>query len=231
MLRRCTNRLLLDVVRRRRAASHPPYIVPDTSGLGGGNPRPAASTPGPPALTPTTPSVDACRSRPMGLALPHLVWVARDDGAREARDRHRLASAGLSSLLDVEISTSSGPPECAGRTPIVDSEDVGRQSALGCAAGSRRTPQTRNQRESSNGREIHVWSATTTFTDLADLPRESCRTDRGRRFLRRANRAISPAVRIGHPVAGPASLGTCGRHCPSDLRVDRPTTSRGVSQQ
>src|SRR5882762_10106752 len=133
MLRRCTNRLPLDVVRRRRASSHPPYIVPDASRLGGGNPRPAPSTPSAPALTPTTTSVDACRSRAMGLALAHLVRMAHNDGAREASDRHRLASAGLSPLLDVEIPTSSGPPECAGGTPIVDSKDVRRQSVVGRA--------------------------------------------------------------------------------------------------
>jgi hypothetical protein len=51
MLRRCTNRLPLDVVRRRRASSHPPYFVPDKSRLRGRNPRPAPSTPGAPALT------------------------------------------------------------------------------------------------------------------------------------------------------------------------------------
>jgi hypothetical protein len=61
-------------------------------------------------LTPATASVNACRSRAMGLALAHLVRVADNDGAREARDGHCLASAGVSSLLGVEISTSSGPP-------------------------------------------------------------------------------------------------------------------------
>src|SRR5436853_1756848 len=120
MLRRRTNRLPLDVVRCRSASSHPPYIVPGENRLGGGNPRPAPSTPSAPALTPTTTSVDARRSRAVGLALAHLARVAHSDGAREAPDGHRLASAGLSALLDVEISTSSGPPECAGGTPIVD---------------------------------------------------------------------------------------------------------------
>src|SRR5882762_885441 len=63
MLRRCTNRLPVDVLCCRRASSHPPYIGPDESRLGGGNPRPAPSTPCAPTLTPTTTSVDACRSR------------------------------------------------------------------------------------------------------------------------------------------------------------------------
>jgi hypothetical protein len=62
-------------------------------------------------LTPATASVNACRSHALGLGLAHLVRVADNDGVREARDGHRLASAGLSSLLGVEISTSSGPPE------------------------------------------------------------------------------------------------------------------------
>src|SRR6267143_3005239 len=63
MLRRCTNRLPVDVLCCRRASSHPPYIGPDESRLGGGNPRPAPSTPCAPTRTPTTTSVDACRSR------------------------------------------------------------------------------------------------------------------------------------------------------------------------
>ena len=165
----------------------------------------------------------------MGLALAHLVQVAHNDGARETRDGHRLASAGLSSLLDMEISTSSGPSECACGTPIVDSEDIGRQSVVGRAEGSRRTPQTWHRRESSNRLEIHVSPAATVITDLAELPRESHRADHGRRLLRGADRAIPPAVRTGHPVTGPASPRARSRHCPSDRRMDRPTTPRGVS--
>jgi hypothetical protein len=38
---------------------------------------------------------------PMGLAFAHLVRMAHNDDACEARDGHRLASAGLSAFLDV----------------------------------------------------------------------------------------------------------------------------------
>jgi predicted PhzF superfamily epimerase YddE/YHI9 len=67
----------------------------------------------------------------VGLALAHLARVAHSDGAREAHDGHRLASAGLSALVDVEISTSSGPPECAGGTPIIATHLEQLEGALG----------------------------------------------------------------------------------------------------
>jgi hypothetical protein len=53
--------------------------------------------------------------------------MAHDDGACEARDRHRLASAGLSSFLDVEISPSFGPVMSHGWIDERNGHDIRRR--------------------------------------------------------------------------------------------------------
>ena len=60
------------------------------------------------------------------------------------------------------------------------------------------------------------------------------------KYMSRRRRPRSPtwrtfvanhAARPGHPLAGPASPRASGGHCPSDRRMDRPSTPRGLSRE
>ena len=73
-----------------------------------------------------------------------------------ARDRPRLASSRRSALWTRKSRRRKGRPACSGGCPAVDSRDGRRQSAVGSATDSRRALETRNRRQSGDGREVHV---------------------------------------------------------------------------
>ncbi len=133
----------------------------------------------------------------------------------------------------VEASGSSGLGKTghpSGR-PCIDSPDGGGKSALGCAESPRRTLETRHRRQSSDRGQIHGSRPAPAVPDLADIPRQSRRPDRGRRFLDRAHRHLSTAVRVDHPCPSASQRRARRGHCASDRPLDRPTTPRGLSRR
>ena len=56
---------------------------------------------------------------------------------RQTRNGHRVASARVPPVLDVEEPPQDWSADGPSRGPHADSNDVGRQSALGCASDSR----------------------------------------------------------------------------------------------
>src|SRR5262249_34939447 len=98
---------------------------------------------------------------------------------------------------DMEKSTTSRATNRAGGRAGADSNDVGRQRTVGRTAHSRRAIETWHRRVAGNCREVHGPAPPTAVTNVADIPPESHRTDRGGGLLRRANRDVSPVVRVG----------------------------------
>ena len=172
-----------------------------------------------------------CRPATLGLAVRRVARMADGGRHREARDRARLASAGLPPALDLEESAPSGPTRGACGRPRVDSHDVGHESAVGRAEDSRRALEAGHRRLRSDRREVHGASPAPAVPDVADVPRQSHRPDRGRRFLRRAHHHVSTAVRAGHSGPPAPARRSRRRHRASDRGVDRPTTPRGVSRR
>src|SRR4029434_11008715 len=64
---------------------------------------------------PQTAASGMCRPCLVGLAVAHLVRLAYGDRARKARNGSRLASARLSTVLDVEVAASCRPPRRVSR--------------------------------------------------------------------------------------------------------------------
>jgi putative transposase len=86
-------------------------------------------------------AVDAFASRRptdiLGVALGGMARLAPGPSPRQAGDRHRLAPAGLSSVLDLEESRAHRAPGRATRRSCPDTRVVHRESPLGCASDSR----------------------------------------------------------------------------------------------
>src|SRR6187431_1226074 len=80
--------------------------------------------------------LDARRSDAVGVALALMVRLAFDHSHRQAGNRHYVAPARLSLVLDLEKPTSLWPANGLTRCPRVDSRDVYRESPVGRAAHS-----------------------------------------------------------------------------------------------
>jgi hypothetical protein len=140
-----------------------------------------------------------------------------------------MAQPRVAALLEVEEPTPTGSTGRFARRPPIDSCHGGDQPVVGCAAHSRRTPETRHRRQSGHGREIHAPAPTTALSEVADVSHESGRSNRRGRLLRRADGHVSTPFRAGHPGARMAPGRTRGSNGPSDGGMDRPTIPRGVS--
>jgi len=92
----------------------------------------------------------------LGLAVTLVERLANGARDREARDRHRLASPGISRVLDVEKSSMHRPIARRRGCPRSDSEDGAGESALGRATNSRRATEIGTGSVSGDGREIHA---------------------------------------------------------------------------
>ena len=135
----------------------------------------------------------------MGVALAGMARLALGPSHRQAGDRHRLAPARLSSVLDVEEPTPHRAPGRATRRSRLDSRDVHRESALGRAADSRGAAEVGNLGESIDRRQVHAAASTPAVTNVANVPHQSREPDHGRRPLRRADGHVPAAVRTRHP--------------------------------
>src|SRR5262249_56791379 len=73
----------------------------------------------------------------LGLAIPVVDRMAHGAHHRQARHRHRMASAGLSLVVDLEKSTTKRTTGRPNRRPRPDSDHVAGEFALGRASHSR----------------------------------------------------------------------------------------------
>src|SRR5664279_850118 len=105
---------------------------------GGREPRPAASTRHPPAIEASPSSPYFVGPSPLGFRPTPLSRVAAEFGHRQARDRHRVAPPGVSTLLEKKVTGRAAESSCRG--PTAHSGDGLRQPDLGCAPNSRRAP-------------------------------------------------------------------------------------------
>ena len=180
------------------------------------------------------------RSRRRRLRLTQLdrllwVWLSRvwRDGERPSSSSNpRRSSPGI---VGASVSSGRGRAAATGSTdrlsgrPRVDSHDVGSKSLVGRATNPRRTLEAGHRRQSSHRGEVHDPASATAVADLADVPHQSHRANHGRRFLRRAHRHLSTAVRAGHPGPSAPARRARRRHRPSHRGMDGATTPRGVS--
>jgi hypothetical protein len=112
------------------------HPVPLSGWDGGRELRPAASARHPPSVEARPSSPYFVGPSPLGLRPSPLSRVATESGHRQARDRHRVASPVVSTLLEMEISGRA--TESAIRGPTAYSGDGIRQPDLGCAPNPRR---------------------------------------------------------------------------------------------
>ena len=132
---------------------------------------------------------------PVALGPVHAPLDRMANGARhrQAGDRHRLAPTGLPAVVDLEKPAPHRATDRAGGHPHADPHDGGGEPAVGRAADSWRTTETRDRRLSGDRREIHGPTAPAAFADLAHVLAESHRPDRGGRFLRGPDGDLPPA--------------------------------------
>src|ERR1017187_10190812 len=104
----------------------------------GREPRPEASTRHPPAVEARPSSPYFVGPSPLGLRPSPLSRVAAESGHRQARDRHRVAPPGVSTLLEKKVTGRAAESSCRG--PTAHSGDGLRQPDLGCAPNPRRAP-------------------------------------------------------------------------------------------
>src|SRR5262245_14498019 len=115
----------------------------------------------------------------LDVALTRVARLAHRTGDRQTGNRHRLASSGLPPIVDTEEPTTSRATNRTDGRARADSNDVRRQPALGRTAHSRRAVETGHRGVSGKRGEVHGSPSPTAVTNLADIPPESHRTDRG----------------------------------------------------
>ena len=183
-----------DAIRRCLVALHPARITPRSS-------RPAARDPG---VATSAPRRE--RTRPQRVRLTHPTECCgsgchslANGGQPSSSSSPRPCSPGIveaSGCSGLGRAGTSGSTRHASGRPCIDSPDVEGKSALGRAENPRRTLKTRRRRQSSDRGQIHGSPPAPAVPDLADIPHQSRRPDRGRRFLRRPHRRLSTAVRV-----------------------------------
>ena len=164
----------------------------------------------------------------LGPAFAHLDRMANGARDRQARDCHRLAPTRLPAVVDLEKPAPHRATDGAGRHPDPDSHDGASESALGGAADSWRTAETRDRHLLGHRRQIPGSPAPAAVADMAHLPAESHRPDCRGRFLRRPYGDLPAFVRLGAPRPRSATHLAHGGHRSSDGGLDGPTTPRGV---
>ena len=175
-------------IRRGLAALRTPVVDSVAHGSALGDPGASASVGRRKSIAPSAPSRHRGRSSALDVVIAHVERVAAGARSRQARHRARLAPTRLPPVLGVEESPPDGSSSRSPGDPYVDSSNGYRESALGCAADSRGTAEAGDRGESVDRCEVHAATRYATIADVADLPGQPCRPDRGRRFHRRSNR-------------------------------------------
>src|SRR6266576_321684 len=106
-------------------------------------------------------------------------------------DRHRLASPGVSPLLEMEESALQRSPDGGSGSSQSYPENEPRQPPLGSSSHSWRTPETWYPGVASHGRQIHGSARQTSLPDVAILSQQSRQGLGRRRLLRGADHHVS----------------------------------------
>src|SRR5262245_28742775 len=177
------------------------------------------------------------RSRPRRLRLATMdrwlwAWLARSWSEWRTAlvivkpDGHRLASQGLSPIMDLEKSAARRATARPARSLDAHSNDVARQPVVGSATASWRALEVGRRRVSGHGLEVHGTSEYTALAVLAHVPDKPPPANRRRRFPRRPNGDLSALVRAGNPRARTPPDRPRRRHRLSHGGVDRAATAR-----
>src|SRR5882724_9092659 len=115
----------------------------------------------------------------LGRAVEALEELAEFAADGAARDRGRLAPAGVQALLGVEESTPMGSARDREGTAGSDSADEPRESALGCTEDPRRAVEAGPDGFAGDGFAVHAPASAAAVAGMARLSDESCpRSDR-----------------------------------------------------
>src|SRR6266853_2227158 len=144
---------------------------------------------------------------------------------REARDRHRLASSGIPTVLEVEEPPSCRPPVGVERSRRSHPENEFGQPALGRSAHSWGAVEARHSGVTGNSREVHGPAPEAAVADMAHLSDEPYADFGLRRFLRGSNHYIPGSVRLCDSFPRPpTSYSFCCDREPYG-GMDRPATA------
>src|SRR5438876_296221 len=109
----------------------------------------------------------------LGRAVQVLEELAEFAADGAARDRGRLAPAGVQALLGVEESTPTRSARDQDGAPRSDSADQPRQSSLGCAEDPWRTAEAGSDGLAGDGLEVHAPAAAAAVAGVAHVFEES----------------------------------------------------------
>src|SRR2546425_6890577 len=137
-------------------------------------------------------------------ALEELAEFAADGAAK---DRGRLAPAGVQALLGVEESTPTRSACDQDGAPRSDSADEPRQSSLGCAEDSRRAAEAGPDGIAGDGLEVQAPAAAAAVADVAYVFEESRQGSDRVGFLHGAHGDLSGPVRARGAEPRPAAAG------------------------
>src|SRR5947209_11627938 len=124
-----------------------------------------------------------------------------------ARDRGRLAPAGVQALLGVEESTTTRSARDQDGAPRSDSADEPRQSSLGCAKDPRRAAEAGPDGIAGDGLEVHGPAAAAAVAGVAHVFEESREGSDRVGFLHGADGDLSGPVRACGAEPRPAAAG------------------------
>src|SRR5881628_1383249 len=187
-------------------------------GVGAGEPRASAATrrvEGAPAAAPA----DGYGPDLLGRAVEALEELAAFAAGGAARDRGRLAPAGVQALQDVEESTPTRSAHDQDGAPRSDSADEPRQSSLGCAEDPRRAADAGPDGIAGDGFEEHAPEAAA-VAGVAHVFEESRQGSDRVGFLHRAHGDLSGPVRARGAEPRPAPVGAFQYHGTSDRGLD-----------
>ena len=134
-----------------------------------------------------------------------MVRLALGHSHRHAGNRHCVAPARLSRVLDLKKPTSLSPANGLTRCPRVDSRDVYRESTVGRGAHSQGATAAGDLGQSVHRRQIHATASASTVTNVVDVSHQSCEPDHRRRPLRGTVGHLPAAFRPRHRGARPST--------------------------
>src|SRR5437870_996438 len=196
-------------------------------GVGAGEPRASAATRGAEGAPAAAPA-DSDGADLLGRAVEALAELAEFAAGGAARDRGRLAPAGVQALLGVEESTPTRSAHDRDGAPRSDSAGEPRQSSLGCAEDPRRAAEARPDGIAGDGFEVPVPGAAAAVAGVAHVFEESRQGSDRVGFLHGAHGDLSSPVRARGAEPQPAPAGAFQCHGTSDRGVDRSAAGRGV---
>src|SRR5207247_4346899 len=164
----------------------------------------------------------------LGRAVEALEELAEFAAGGAARDRGRLAPAGVQTLLGVEESTPTRSAHDRDGAPRSDSAGEPRQSSLGCAEDPRRAAEARPDGIAGDGFEVPVPGAAAAVAGVAHVFEESRQGSDRVGFLHCAHGDLSGPVRARGAEPRPAPAGAFQCHGTSDRGLDWTATDRGV---